>query len=412
VASRRLAQAKTHLTKRVAAHPVNEISSGMQNNKIKNLSIPSITRNLGYMMLVLLSILLACLLALLTLLQIWSYPGEPRPFSDKNGEPLPGSISEKTFVTINGVVQGMVIKSKNVNNPVLLYLHGGMPEYFLTQHHPTGLEQYFTVVWWDQRGSGLSYSAEIPPETMSEEQFIQDTFTVTNYLRRRFGKDKIYLMAHSGGTFFGIQAAAQEPKLYVAYIGVAQMSCQLKSEVLAYEFMLNRFKEIGNTKMAQRLESSPVTMTNGTPAAYLSVRDEAMHTLGVGTTRTMNSVISGVFLPSLQFREYTLREKVNLWRGKFRSGVSSLWNQIIATDLTNKVRKLDLPVYFIHGIHDYTVSYAGAKDYFQQIEAPIKGFYTFEQSAHSPIFEEPERTLEIVARDILVGANGHADVED
>jgi pimeloyl-ACP methyl ester carboxylesterase len=219
-------------------------------------------------------------------------------------------------------------------------------------------------------------------------------------------------MAHSGGTFFGIQAAAQEPKLYVAYIGVAQMSCQLKSEVLAYEFMLNRFKEIGNTKMAQRLESSPVTMTNGTPAAYLSVRDEAMHTLGVGTTRTMNSVISGVFLPSLQFREYTLREKVNLWRGKFRSGVSSLWNQIIATDLTNKVRKLDLPVYFIHGIHDYTVSYAGAKDYFQQIEAPIKGFYTFEQSAHSPIFEEPERTLEIVARDILVGANGHADVED
>jgi len=281
------------------------------------------------------------------------------------------------------VEQGMFIKSKDVNNPVLLYLHGGMPDYFLTQKYPTGLEDYFTVVWWEQRGSGLSYSADISPETMTLEQIISDTLGVTNYLRHRFGKEKIYLMGHSGGTFIGIQAAAQAPELYYAYIGVAQMSNQLKSERLAYEYMLQQFKENGNTKMVRKLEEAPVTMTDGTPDAYLALRDPAMHSLGIGTTHDMNSVITGVFLPSLTSSEYTLGEKVNMWSGKSRSGVSPLWDDILSMDLSKEVTELSIPVYFFEGIYDYTCSYTLAKEYFEQLKAPIKGFYTFEQSAHS-----------------------------
>ncbi len=86
-----------------------------------------------------------------------SVPASPKPFFNKNGNPLAGSISEKVFVNINGMEQGMFIKSKNIKNPVLLYLHGGMPDYFLTQNYPIDLEDYFTVVWWEQRGSGISY---------------------------------------------------------------------------------------------------------------------------------------------------------------------------------------------------------------------------------------------------------------
>jgi pimeloyl-ACP methyl ester carboxylesterase len=125
-------------------------------------------------------------------------PGKPRPSLDESGEPLPGSISENVFIDVNRVQEGMFIRSKDVSHPVLLYLHGGMPDYFLTQKYPTGLEDYFTVVWWEQRGSGISYSANIPRETMTPEQMISDTIEVTNYLRRRFGKEKIYLMGHSG----------------------------------------------------------------------------------------------------------------------------------------------------------------------------------------------------------------------
>ncbi len=77
------------------------------------------------------------------------------------------------------------------------------------------------------------------------------------------------------------------------------MSNQLKSEVLAYDYMLNKFRELGNTKMVSKLEAAPVTMTDGIPDAYRVLRDPLMHSLGIGTTHEMKSVISGIFLPSL-----------------------------------------------------------------------------------------------------------------
>ncbi len=245
---------------------------------------------------------------------------------------------------------------------------------------------------------------------MTLEQMIADTLALTNYLRQRFGQEKIYLMGHSGGTFIAIQAAARAPQLYHAYIGMAQMASQLKSERQAYEHMLQQFQANGNQKMLRKLEAAPVTLAGGTPSAYLAVRDEAMHSLGIGTTHDMKSVVAGIFLRSLQSRQYTVGEKINLWRGKAASGVSCLWDTMLATDLSKQLPALDLPVYFLHGIYDYTCSYTEARAYFALLKAPLKGFYTFAHSAHSPIFEEPEKARKIFTADILAGVKGLADV--
>ena len=283
-------------------------------------------------------------------------PGKPELFLDENGKLLAGSISEKIFVDINGVKQGMFIK-------------------------------------------------------MNVEQMVSDTIELTNYLRQCFGVEKIYLMGHSGGTFIGVQAAARAPELYYAYIGVAQMSYQIKSEQLAYEYMLQQFKENGDTKMVRKLEATPVTMMDGTPDSYLVVRDAAMHSLGIGTTHDMSSVVTGILLPSFQFPEYTLSEKINLWRAKSQSSVSSLWAEMMVIDLTQQVTELEIPVYFFEGIYDYTVNYTLAKDYFDKLNAPVKGFYIFRESAHSPMFEEPEKTQRILLEDVLAGTNNLSDAK-
>lgn len=352
--------------------------------------------------------LVAVLLALVIALRLVS-PGEPAPFLDSAGNKLEGSISEKIYVDVNGSRQGMFIKSKNAENPVLLYVHGGMPDYFLTRQHPTGWEDIFTVVWWEQRGSGISYDPDSPVGTITMEQLISDVLAVTDYLRRRFRKDRIYLMGHSGGTFIGIQAAARAPERYHAYIGVAQMSHQAESEVLAYEHMLRQFRESGDARMVKKLEAAPVTVEGGAPREYLAVRDEAMHELGIGTMHEMRSLLTGLVIPSFLFREYTLTEKVNLWYGKSRSGVSSVWDEMVKIDLRETAREIGTPVYLLHGVHDYTVSYALARSYFDVMSAPIKGFYTFESSAHSPMFEEPERMSRILREDVLSGRKSLAD---
>jgi len=172
--------------------------------------------------------------------------------------------------------------------------------------------------------------------------------------------------------------------------------------------MLARYKDEGYSKMARRLEEAPIGDTAPLPDAYLEVRDVAMHELGVGTTHDMTSVFADMFLRSLLHREYTLTEKLNLWRGKLFSG-SRLWITQLSTDLSKKVTRLEIPVYFLHGVYDYTVSYPLARSYFERLEAPVKGFYTFKQSARTPFFEEPEKTREILRADVLTGSRGLAD---
>jgi pimeloyl-ACP methyl ester carboxylesterase len=246
-------------------------------------------------------------LTLAGLLWRWS-PGRPRPFLDAAGQVLAGSIAEKLRVKLNGVEQGMFIKGKDQANPVLLWVHGGpgMPDYFLGEQYPVGLEDLFTVVWWDQRGAGLSYRSDIPASTMTVEQFIADTLAVTDYLRERFD---------------------------------------------------------------------------------------------------MGSVITGIFLPSWRFPEYTVGEKFHLWRGRAFSRSFGLWEQIIRVDLARTCRELDLPVYFFHGTYDFTCSYTLAAEYFRTLRAPLKGFYRFDGAAHSPILEQPELAREILTTDVLAGTN-------
>ena len=342
----------------------------------------------------------------------------------------PAPSVEKTWVPINGVDQGMFIRgheragggadvggadmggrADGCGKPVLLFVHGGpgMPEYFLDRTtHPTGLDREFVVCWWEQRGAGLSYSRAVPRASMTVDQLVDDTVAVADHLRARFGRDKVYLLAHSWGSFIGIQAAARAPELFHAYVGMGQVAHQQRSEVLAYEYELREYRRRGDARMVRALEAAPVTMAAPPPKAYMRMRDKAMHTIGVGTTREMKSVVTGVFLPVWRTPEYTVREKIAVGRGKAWSrGI--LWDEFLATDLAETVPELEVPAYICQGRHDYTASYELARAYCERLRAPVKGFYTFERSAHSPAFEEPERFREILREDVLPGTTRLAD---
>jgi len=218
---------------------------------------------------------------------------------------------------------------------------------------------------------------------------VADTIAVTQYLRQRFQQNKIYLMAHSFGTYVGIQAAAQAPELYHAYIGVAQSVNLPLSEELAYEFMLDFYTD--DKKNLELLKKAPY----GT-AAYERMRDHVMHEAGIGTTHTMYSVITGIFLAVMTHREYMLKENIQIWQGKAFSQNTVLNDEFRQANLSDIVTRLKLPVLFFSGDYDYTVNHHLSEVYLEEIQAPEKHFYLFEDSAHSPIFEEPEAVLTIL----------------
>jgi pimeloyl-ACP methyl ester carboxylesterase len=375
-----------------------------------NSLISRLIRKVRKVMLILSSFIILCIVALFVILLIQS-PGKVKPLVDKKGEVIKGSISEKVYANINGANMGMIIKSKDFSNPVLLFVHGGpgMPEYEFTGKYPTGLEDNFTVVWWDQRGSGLSYNSDATNEKMTTEQFVLDTIEVSKYLCERLGKDKIYLMAHSWGSYIGIQAAEKAPELFYAYIGVGQITNQLESEKAAYDYMINYYKYTGNEKVVNKLQGLSFKNMDHIPKEYDKIRDDVMHKAGIGTMHEMKSVISGIFMTVMENPEYTLGEKINIWRGKAFSNSTNLHEELYNSDLRNKITKLKVPVYFFSGIYDYTVNYSMAEDYFKKIDAPIKGFYLFKESAHSPIFEEPKKMMQIMQEDVINRKNILAD---
>jgi pimeloyl-ACP methyl ester carboxylesterase len=357
-------------------------------------------------MLISLSATLLLLIITLFIFLLIVSPGKPRPFKDQDQQTVKGSICEKVFIRIGGVQQGMFIRGKDENNPVLLFVTGGpsFSEYFLVDKYPTGLENYFTVCYWEERGGGISYTPQVTKESMTLEQFASDAIEVTNYLRDRFKKEKIYIMAHSGGTAFAIQAVASYPQLFHSYIGISQITRQAESEKLAYKFMINQYASKGNKKMLTEFKKYPILENDSLLLPFFNsiLRDRSMHELGIGTMHNMKSIITGVFFPVWTCRAYTLKEKINIWYSKFSFiNKSKLREQIINSDITVKVPKLDVPVYFFSGNYDLTVNHDLSKEYLKKIDSPIKGFYTFDNSAHCPMFEEPKRFLEIITKDVL-----------
>jgi len=360
-----------------------------------------------------LCVILVCLVAILVYFLAKS-PGKVPQFLDENGNVRENSVSEKIWVNINDAQQGMFIRGEDVSKPILLFVHGGpgMPQYFMFDRYKTELEKHFIVCYWEQRGAGLSYRSPMSGEDITVEQLVSDTASVAKYLCERFGQDKIYLMAHSWGSFIGIQSAAANPELYHAYIGIGQISSQAKSEIIAYDYMLERYIENGNTRRINELKKYDIhnSVTALHDFSTSALRDTAMHELGVGSMRDMNSVISGIFFPVMNCSAYTLKEKINIWMAKFfLNSHTNLHQDLMDADLFMAITEVAVPVYIIAGRFDYTVNYALQREYFDKINAPLKGFYTFENSAHSPIYEEPQRFTEIVVDDVLNGKVTHAD---
>lgn len=328
--------------------------------------------------------------------------GKVQPFLDKEGNIVEGSISEKLFLDVNDTTLGMFLMAKDETKPVLLFLSGGpgIPEYFLEQEYPTGLEEEFVVCYLEYRGTSLSYDAEIDVETMTTEQYIEDVIAVSNYLRERFGQEKIYLMAHSFGTYIGLNTVYQYPELYHAYIAMSQMCNQRESEYLAYDYMLKKYKMAGNEKMVKKFEERPIRKSDEAYETYFTsmLRDTAMHELGVGTTRDMKSVKTSIVFPTLRCTVYSPTERINIWRGKAFAQKLQVAKDACKFNAFEEIKEIEVPIYFFAGKYDYTCCYSLQKEYYEQIQAPIKEFYTFENSAHSPLFEEPKKGMELLRK--------------
>jgi pimeloyl-ACP methyl ester carboxylesterase len=324
------------------------------------------------------------------------------------------SLATLEKIPLGGINQWISIRTKDTNNPILLYLHGGpgTPVMPLFRHFQAPLEDYCIVVQWEQRGAGKSFSWRIPRESMTIEQFLSDLHELILTMCKRFKKEKIYLMGHSWGSVLGIMAIQRYPQLFHAYIGVGQASNTVETEKIMYQFVMDKSQELSDKKAVKTLKKIGPPFQGIHPpyttfykGGYLSkMRVYGLVAKYGGLIHNVNGYGSLVkyllrYLPTFK-PEYTLLDLIKIMQGNFFS-TRTMMKELLTVNLSKQVPEVIVPVYFLMGRHDYNWSAELAKKYFDELKAPKKEFIWFEKSAHAPNGEEPTKFNEILIEKIL-----------
>lgn len=300
--------------------------------------------------------------------------------------------------TIGGIEQKISIRGRNKSNPAIVFLHGGpgSAQIGLMRAFDRELEKHFTVVHWDQRGSGLTFSFFTPAESFSKEQFLSDAHEVILKTRERLGQDRVFLVGHSWGSYLGTSTASRYPELLHAYIGIGQLVNALENENESLNFVLAEARKPGNEAALKELEAI------GRPP-YQSFQ-------ALGTERQWLGEFGGAmfygehrkdaysYLGSILWRspEYSVMDQVYYFAGIART-LNLFMPNFYTLDLYTEAPEIKVPVYFLHGRHDYNTPGSLMIKYQAKLKAPSKKVIWFEQSAHAPNFEEPAAFAEAMA---------------
>jgi pimeloyl-ACP methyl ester carboxylesterase len=326
----------------------------------------------------------------------------------------PNGVERLEKVRIGGIDQWVSVRGTDRRNPVLLYVHGG-PGYVsipMSWWFAHGLEEYFTVVQWDQRGAGKTYLLNDPGKiapTLTTPTMISDVQEMAEWTRREFHKDRIFLLAHSYGSFLGLQVAQRHPEWLYAYIGVCQSINGPENERRGWRFAIDAAGRAGNSEAVRELES---IAPYAAPGRAVPIKDLYIQRKWVGyyggvmAYRTNNSADSDLAQLS---PDYSDQEITHIWDGNMFS-TPYLLPDLVATDLSS-IQKLAVPLILLEGRHDMNVNSEIAAGWFQKVKAPEKHLIWFEHSGHMPMTEEPGKfllSLVQYARPIAQRAGGAA----
>jgi proline iminopeptidase len=326
-----------------------------------------------------------------------------KSFRDLRKVLTPNGVEEQLQIDIGGVKQWITVRGKDRNNPILLMIHGGpaAPETPMSFWFQNGWEEYFTVVQWDQRGAGKTYNANDPAvvgPTLSLGRIVEDSNEVVDYLRQRYGKQKVFVLGHSWGSLVGLSLAQQHPEKLYAYVGMGQVINGVEGERVGYEWTLKKARDAGNAEAVKELQAlEPYPEKNGdVPLDKINIeRKWSVFYGGLTKGRDDFDYYGKVerFSP-----DYRLEDVAGVGKG---SGLSlpRLLPYLASFNFTN-VTKFKTPIVIFAGRNDYTTPSPVAAEWFKHVQAPKKKIVWFEESAHMMQVEEPGKMLVTLVQDV------------
>lgn len=307
----------------------------------------------------------------------------------------PQGIDEKIYVNINGQEQYVFIRGMDVNNPIILNLHGGPanPDAFFTYEFAKEIIDEFTYVSWDQRGCGRTYykNKRIDPQNESAdfEQAIKDVDELVKYLCIRLKKDKVIIMGHSYGSLLGEHYVLKYPERVERYIGIGQSVSIKDTQKMNYSEVFNLL--VDNKKKRDELEiaykrlEKSFSLENLMKFQRLTVPCFIANMPKIKQTNQIKLILSSPDLAVNDIRWLVgmLNMKVHYTRNK------KLLDYTLSASIYDIGNEYSVPMYFISGEYDKSCRIDLLKKYYDEIVAPNKKLVIMKECGHSPQIDEP-----------------------
>jgi len=310
----------------------------------------------------------------------------------------PRGIVDERYVRIGGIDQWIGIRGEDRQNPVLLILHGGPGcSYSIFTPHLRAWERHFTVVQWDQRGSARTFARTRKPqgEALSFDQLTSDAAEVAEHVRMGLDKERVFLLASSLGSTFGLRLAQRRPDLFYAYIGTDQNVGMRREREEKHRDLLDRLRTLGFPKGANAIERIGPNPELWSVDDFETVTRWTMRSDTRGFRRTMKLLKNAVWYAP----HWTLKD-IRTFVAGMRYSLQQLLPEIVRYDAWEEGLDFEIPFFIFQGETDVLTPARPAKTYFDVVTAPVKRFALIEDAGHFAAFLQPEQFLRQLLIDV------------
>jgi pimeloyl-ACP methyl ester carboxylesterase len=305
----------------------------------------------------------------------------------------PNGVEEAAFLRIGGIDQWVQIRGENRDNPVILFVHGGPGN---SETPLSSLfrpwEKYFTVVMWDQRCAGKTFTRNGAEscKSLSIASAAHDGEELADYLRHRFHKDKIVLLGHSWGTIVGVRMVKDRPDLFSAYVGTGQAVSIAQKEPEIYARTMARLRAVHD-------EAGMAALRKAGPPPYKSFhellveRDLSAKT-DIPSERDLMSTLMpvGAFAPG-----WSLWDVYEYFQAPGYAEEAT-YDADASYDARDLGPKFAMPVFIIEGAEDNITPADLARPWLDSLDAPHKEFIVIPGAGHSAVLTRPNDFLTIL----------------
>ncbi|MBQ8994270.1 MAG: alpha/beta hydrolase [Oscillospiraceae bacterium] len=301
-------------------------------------------------------------------------------------------VDKKEKILLGGVWQKIHYRTEDPKRPVLLFLHGGpgVCNRHSIMTHDIDLLDTFTIVTWDQRGTGGSYWG-VSQDTLTIERLTDDAAELVEWLCRKFSKDKIFVIGGSWGSELGVWLISRYPEKVAALFGFGQVVDIAKNEEISYNYTLKSAEEAGDTDAVTRLkEVGPPVMGQykGGFKGMMVQRNLMMRYGGYSKQSGKDNYWNAMVVPMLTSGEYTLSDIIGLLLG-YKKVLKKMWGELGTTCFPKTCTKFNTRFYIFDGRLDMNTPSELVEDWYRSIEATDKELIWFEMSGHNPMGDEP-----------------------